>query len=89
MLYATKIRMSYGYHNSKYPEDIDQIYIQGYGWYKKKDLYDHLKQNPKSIAVNIYPYPYLLPALSSRQEKYVRSNPDPYKHDDLMDLPKE
>jgi len=35
MLYATKIRMSYGYYNSKYPEDISHIYIHGHGWYKR------------------------------------------------------
>jgi len=89
MLYATKIRMSYGYYNSKYPEDISHIYIHGHGWYKKGDLHDFLKQNPKTIVVNISPYPYLIPAVSSNREKYVRSNPDPYKYDDLMDLPKE
>ena len=89
MLYATKIKMNYGYRNSNRPEDIDQIYIHEHGWCKKAILHDHLKQYPKSICVNIHPYPYLLPAVSSNQEKYVRSNPDPYKHNDLMDLPKE
>ena len=89
MLYATKLRMNYGRRNSTYPEDINQIYIQGHGWYDKEYLHNYLKQNPKSIAVNIYPHPYLIPAISSNREKYVRSNPDPYKHDDLMDLPKE
>ena len=81
--------MNYGCQNSQYPEDIDQIYIRDHGWYKKADLYDHLKKHPKSIVVNISPFPYLIPALSSNQEKYVRSNPDIWKHDDLMDLPKE
>ncbi len=89
MLYATKLRMNYGRRNSNYPEDIDQIYIHEHGWYKKATLHDHLKQYPKSIVVNISPYPYLIPAVSSAKEKYVRSNPDLYKHDDLMDLPKE
>ena len=89
MLYATKLRMNYGCRNSNYPEDIDQIYIHEHGWYKKATLHDHLKQYSKSIVVNISPYPYLIPAVSSAKEKYVRSNPDTYKHDDLMDLPKE
>lgn len=89
MLYAIKIKMKYGYWNSQHPEEIDQIYIRDYGWYAKADLYDHLKVHPKSIAVNIPPYPYLIPAVSSNREKYVRSNPDIYKHDDLMDLPRE
>ncbi len=88
MLYAEKIKMKYGCWNSQRPEEIDQIYIRGHGWYDKGKLYDYLKQHPKSIAVNIYPYPCLIPAVSINREKYVRSNPDPYKHDDLMDLPR-
>jgi len=89
MLYAERIKMKYGCWNSQYPEEIDQIYIRGYGWYPKADLYNCLVNNPKSISVNIWPYPYLIPALSSNREKYVRSNPDIWKHDDLMDLPRE
>lgn len=89
MLYAEKIKMKYGCWNSQYPEEIDQIYIRGCGWYYKATLHDHLKQNPRSIAVNIWPYPCLIPALSSNREKYVRSNPDIWRHDDLMDLPRE
>lgn len=89
MLYATRLKMNYGCRNSNHPEDIDQIYLYEHGWYKKADLHDYLKQYPKSIVVNISPYPYLIPAISSAREKYVRSNPDTYKHDDLMDLPKE
>ena len=88
MLYAEKIKMKYGCWNSQYPEEIDQIYIRGYGWYEKGTLHKHLKQYPKSIVVNISPYPYLIPAISSKREEYVRSNPDPWKHDDLMDLPR-
>ena len=89
MLYANKIRMKYGCWNSQYPEEIAQIHLDGYGWYDKAVLYDHLKQYPKSIAVNIWPYPALIPALSRNGEKYARSNPDIWKHDDLMDLPRE
>lgn len=89
MLYAVKIKMNYGRWNSQHPEDIDQIYIRDNGWIKKGLLHDYLKEYPKSIAVNISPYPYLIPAISSNREKYVRSNPDIYKHDDLMDLPRE
>lgn len=89
MLYAVKFKMNYGRWNSRYPEDIDQIYIRDNGWIKKGLLHDYLKEYPASIAVNISPYPYLIPAISSNREKYVRSNPDIYKHDDLMDLPRE
>ena len=89
MLRATKLRMKYGCWGSNSPEEIDQIYLYGYGWYKKDVLHDFLKENPKSIVVNIPPYPYLIPEISSRGEKYVRSNPNRYQHDDLMDLPRE
>lgn len=89
LYYATRIKMNYGCGNSQHPEDIDQIYISGYGWVKKEYLHNHLKQYPKSIVVNIYPCPPLIPAISSNREKYVRSNPDIWDHDDLMDLPKE
>lgn len=89
MLYATKIKMKYGCWNSQRAEEIDQIYIHDCGWYKKEVLHDHLVEHPKSIVVNIPPYPYLIPAVSVNREKYVRSNPDPHKHDDLMDLKKE
>lgn len=75
--------------NSQYPQDIAQIYIHGEGWIKKGDLHDYLKNNPKTVMVNIRPYPYLIPAVSSRGEKYVKSTPDSWKHDDLMDLPRE
>ena len=89
LYYATKIKMNYGCRNSQYPQDIAQIYIHGEGWIKKGDLHDYLKSYPKTVMVNISPYPYLIPAVSSRGEKYVKSTPDSWKHDDLMDLPRE
>ena len=88
MLYATHIKMKSGRESSQSLIEIDQIYIRDCGWYKKADLYDHLVKNPKTIAVNIYPYPYLIPAISSNREKYVRSNPNDYEHDNLLDLPR-
>lgn len=88
MLYATHIKMNSGRENSQNLTEIDQIYILNCGWYDKEDLYDHLVQNPKTIAVDIFPYPCLIPAISSNREKYVRSNPNDYEHDNLLDLPK-
>ena len=85
---ATKIKMKSGCNNSQSLLEIDQIYIHNCGWCKKEYLYDYLKKFPKSIVVDIPPRPYLLPALSINCEKYVRSNPDIYKHDDLLDLPR-
>lgn len=89
MLYATKIKMKYGCYYSQNLLEIDKIYIHGNGWYTKDYLYDYLVQNPKTIAVNIYPHPYLIPALSINREKYVRSNPNIYEHDNLLNLPRE
>ena len=89
MFYASKIKMKYGCRYSQNLMEIDQIYIDSCGWYKKEDLYDHLKEYPKTIAVKIFPYPCLMPMISIHREKYVRTNPDIYKHDDLLDLPRE
>ena len=91
MMYATKIKMMPGCGNSQKAVEIDEIYIEGCkdpGFYKKAVLHDYLKDNPGMIKVKISPYPTLIPATSSRGEKYVRSAPDEYKHDDLLDLPR-
>lgn len=46
------------------------------GWYKKEDLYDYIKSTPNSILVkNIYG-PYVVPGISSKDEKYVKSSPN-------------
>ena len=91
-MYVTKIKMKPGcYYSSKLTE-IDQLYITGCetpGYYKKAVVYDFLKENPGSIKVDIYPYPTVIPALSSNKEKYVRSTPNDYTHDNLLDLPRE
>lgn len=89
---ATKIKMRSGCGNSRNLLEIDQIYVEGCktpGYFKKEDLYDYLKENPGTIQVNIAPYPNVVPATSSRGEKYVRSSPDNSTHDDLLDLPRE
>ena len=91
MMYATKIHMYTGCQYSNTLTDIDTIFLEGDGtnqFYKKSDLYDHLKKNPNSIQVKIYPYPYLIPALSSRGEKYVRSSPNDSPNDNLLKLPR-
>lgn len=54
----------------------------------KESLYDYLKKNPDYIQVNIYPYPNLIPALNSKQEKYVRSEPNDTPNDNLLKLPR-
>lgn len=88
---ATKIRMQLGCYASQKLEEIDSIWIEGCmtpGFYKKAMLHDYLKNHPGSIQVNIYPYPNLTYAVSSRGEKYVRSTPNGYQHDNLLDLPR-
>ncbi len=91
-MYATRIRMQQGCYNSQSLLEIDSIYIEGCtnpGYYKKADIYDHLKQHPNTIQVYIYPYPNVIPAVSSRGEKYVRSSPNDNSHDNLLDLPRD
>lgn len=90
-MYATQIKMMPGCGNSQKAVEIDEIYVEGCrepGFYKKAVLHDYLKDNPGTIKVKISPYPDLVPATSSRGEKYVRSAPDEYTHDDLLDLPR-
>lgn len=88
---ATRIKMQLGCEHSNRTTEIAEIYIEGCdnpGYYKKSDIHDHLKSNPKSIQVNIAPYPDLLPALSAYGEKYVRSEPNDTPNDNLLKLPR-
>lgn len=89
---ATKIKMQYGCRYSQNVEEISQIYIEGCtnpGFFDKDVLHDYLKKYPNSIYVDIYPYPYLIPAVSKNGEKYVKSAPNQWTHDNLLDLPRE
>ena len=89
---ATKIKMKPGCSYSNKTTEIDQIYIEGCtkpGYYYKSAIYDYVKQHPNSIQVNIYPYPDLVPALSSNGEKYVRSEPNDTPSDNLLKLPRD
>lgn len=91
-MYATKIKMKSGCYSSNSLLEIDSVYIEGCdnpGFFKKAVLHDFLKDNPDSIQVKIKPYPNVIPATSSRGEKYVRSTPNDYTHDNLLDLPRE
>ena len=91
-MYATKIKMKAGCYSSRDLLEIDSIYIEGCdnpGFFKKAVLHDFLKENPDTIQVKIWPYPNVIPATSSAGEKYVRSTPNDYTHDNLLDLPRE
>lgn len=88
---AKKIRMKNGCGNSNSTLEIAEIYVDGCkapGFYKKDALHDYLKTNPGSIQVNISPYPDLIPAVSSKGEKYVRSEPNDTANDNLLKLPR-
>ena len=91
-MYATKIEMKPGCYSSSDLLEIDSIYIEDCenpGFFKKAVLHNFLKENPGTIQVNIWPYPNVIPATSSAGEKYVRSSPNDYTHDNLIDLPRE
>lgn len=92
MMYITKIKMKPGcYYSSKLVE-IDQLYVTGCerpGYYPKATVHDYVKENPGSIKVNKHPYPNVIDAISVNKEKYVRSSPNDYTHDNLLDLPRE
>lgn len=86
---AIKIQMKNGCEYSNALLEIDQIYINGMGWYKKETLYDYVKSTPNSILVkNIYGS-YVVPGISSKGEKYVKSSPNNTKLDNLLRLPRE
>ena len=91
-MYVTKIKMKPGcYHSNKLLE-IDQLYIadcQNPGYYKKATIHDHVEMYPGSIKVNRWPYPEVIAAVSTNGEKYVRSSPNDYTHDNLLDLPRD
>ena len=89
---ATKIKMKNGCGTSNNLLEIDSIYLTGTtndGFYKKADVHDYLVKNPGGIQVNIYPYPNLIPMISSTNEKYVKSTPNSTTGDNLLSLPRE
>lgn len=88
MRYAEKIKMMRGKENSTELLEIDKIYVSGIGWKPKAYYYDYLAIYPNSIAVNIYPYPKLINQLSPNREKFVKSEPDKFGFDNLLNLPR-
>ncbi|MCI6004752.1 MAG: DUF3892 domain-containing protein [Blautia sp.] len=87
---AIKIKMKHCCAYSQDVCDIDSIYMDATNSYwKKAEVYDFLKRYPKSIQVNIPPYPFLIPAVSSTGEKYVRSEANHTSADNLLKLPRE
>lgn len=86
---ATKIKMKSKCQESNNLCEIDSIYLKEAGmFYEKEAIHDHLLKYPKSICVNIYPYPLLQPVVSVQGEKYVHSTPDSTQKDNLLNLPR-
>lgn len=88
----TKIKMRRGCEYSDDVLEIDSLYIPDCkepGYYSKASVHDYVKKYPDSIYVDIKPYPFLVAVVSANGEKYVRSEPDEYKKDNLLKLPKE
>lgn len=87
---ATKIKMKQNCKYSMNVCDINFIYIDSTNSYwKKAQVHDFLNLWPKSIQVNIVPYPSLIPVISSTGEKYVRSEANNTIIDNLWELPRE
>ena len=87
---AIKIKMKRNCGNSGDVQDIEPIYMDQTGTYwKKSEVYDYLQKFPKTSTVNIFPYPYLISAVSSQGEKYVRSVANSTSEDNLLMLPRE
>lgn len=87
---ATKIKMKKNCNYSSNVCDIDSIYLDSINAYWKKErVHDYLNLWPKSIQVNIAPYPSLIPVVSSTGEKYVRSEANYTTMDNLLKLPRE
>lgn len=90
MMYATKIKMKYGCEHMNSCVEIDEIYLEGAKeekFYKKSLLHDAIKQG-KTIKVKLGVYPDLIAAISSNNEKYVRSEPNDTTSDNLLSLPR-
>lgn len=92
MIKATKIRMKqYSTHSMKL-EEIKDIKLEGDlnnpGWFSKESVHDYIKNENGIVNVNIYPYPKLV-AVTTSTDKYVKSTPNKYGFDNLLELPRE
>ena len=87
---ATAIKMKTGCNNSYDLLEIDEICLNNRsdGWYKKAELHDHLKKHPGDITVGTTRGPEVVPCISSNGEKYVKSTPNHYRYDNLLELPR-
>jgi len=89
---ATRIKMKPGCGTSNNLLEIESVYLTGCeedDFYTKASIYDYLQKNPGTIQVNIPPYPNVIGAISSNDEKYVKSQSDSSEKDNLLKLPRE
>lgn len=79
-------------NNSLKLEEIKDIKLEGNienpGWFSKESIHDFIKEKNGEVNVNIYPYPKLI-AVTTQTEKYVKSTPNNYGYDNLLELPRE
>lgn len=92
MIKATKIRMKTYCDNSLKLDEIKDIKLEGDltnpGWFSKESVHDFIKNKNGVVNVNIYPYPKLI-EVTTQTEKYVKSTPNNYGYDNLLELPRE
>ena len=94
-LYISKIKMKPGCLYSEKLTDIQEFYSDGMrctppGWYSVEVVWTHLLKSPwKPIHLNVYPYPYLIPAKTADGVIYIRSTVENSMRDHIFDLPRE
>lgn len=90
---ATKIKM----HDDESSDDITgikSIYLEGNvkseQFYTKEKIHEFLSKSKENIIIVDYPpYPELVPRETQDGHKYVKSEKDKSKRDNLLNLPKE
>lgn len=85
---ALAIRMNQNCDYSNNVLDIDSIYFNDNCWYKKGTVHDYVKNNPNKVVVGNNNGPKLIPCISNRGEKYVKSTPNNNWSDNLLALPR-
>ena len=92
MIKAVKIRMKQYCNSSMKLEEIKDIKLEGDltnpGWFSKESIHDFIKNDNGVVNVNIYPYPKLI-AVTTATDRYVKSTPNRYGFDNLLELPRE
>lgn len=92
MIKAVKIRMKQYSKDSMRLEEIKDIKLEGDlnnpGWFRKEDVHDYIKNSNGIVNVDIYPYPKLI-AVTTSTDRYVKSTPNKYGYDNLLELPRE